>query len=83
MKRAADARCYGGRWLWHSRAVGQIIATFFLRSYERSERVYRAMVSRGFEGKGASPGAARLHAGDIITTAASIGWFFLLRASAL
>jgi len=49
MKRARDARLFGGRWLWHSRVIGQMIGTLFLRSYERAERVYQAMLARGFD----------------------------------
>jgi len=50
MKRARDSRLYGGKWLWHAKVIGQMIGTIFLRSYERAERVYVAMVSRGFDG---------------------------------
>jgi cobalt/nickel transport system permease protein len=49
MRRARDARLFGGRWLWHSRVIGQMIGTLFLRSYERAERVYQAMIARGFD----------------------------------
>lgn len=48
MKRARDARCYSGRWLWQARVIGQLIGTLFLRSYERGERVYLAMAARGY-----------------------------------
>ncbi len=50
MERARASRCYGGRWLWQMKVVGRMIGTFFVRSYERAERVYQAMASRGFEG---------------------------------
>ena len=50
MKRARDARCYSGQWLWQAQVIGQMIGTLFLRSYERGERVYLAMLARGFEG---------------------------------
>jgi cobalt/nickel transport system permease protein len=49
MRRARDARLFGGRWLWHSRVIGQMIGTLFLRSYERAERVYQAMLARGYD----------------------------------
>jgi cobalt/nickel transport system permease protein len=64
MKRARDARAYGGKWLWHAMVIGHMVGTLFLRSYHRAERVYLAMVSRGFEGKCTSPHAVRLRAGD-------------------
>ncbi len=50
MKRARDSRCYRGQWLGDVPVIGRMIGTLFLRSYERGERVYLAMLSRGFEG---------------------------------
>ena len=51
LRMARDARGYRGRWLWQARAVGTMIAALFLRTYERAERVYVAMVSRGYDGR--------------------------------
>ncbi|ODS36772.1 MAG: cobalt ECF transporter T component CbiQ [Candidatus Altiarchaeales archaeon WOR_SM1_86-2] len=52
LKTARDARAAGnhGR-LWHIKTIGDIIGTLFIRSYERGERVYAAMLSRGFDGR--------------------------------
>jgi cobalt/nickel transport system permease protein len=50
MKRACESRCYRGRWLRDAVTIGQMAGTLFLRSYERGERVYLAMLSRGFDG---------------------------------
>jgi len=36
---------------WRAAVVGQMVGTLFLRSYERSERIYVAMLSRGFSGE--------------------------------
>jgi cobalt/nickel transport system permease protein len=44
------ARGYNPRWLWQATAVGRHIATLFVRSFERGERVYLAMLSRGYQG---------------------------------
>ncbi|MCC6801903.1 MAG: cobalt ECF transporter T component CbiQ, partial [Anaerolineae bacterium] len=41
----------GGSLLWRARAAGGMIGSLFLRSYERSERVYAAMLSRGYDGR--------------------------------
>ena len=60
MKRARDSRGYQGRWLWQAAVVGRMIGTLFLRSYERGERVYLAMLARGFEGRMALSEHARL-----------------------
>lgn len=40
----------GGSIGWRAGVVGQMVGTLFLRSYERSERIYVAMLSRGFSG---------------------------------
>lgn len=50
MKQARDSRYFGGSRWGHLRTVGNMTATLFLRSYERGERVYAAMLARGFEG---------------------------------
>ena len=50
MKQARDSRNFGGRRLWQLRTVGNMIGTLFIRSYERGERVYAAMMARGFNG---------------------------------
>lgn len=50
MVRARNARNYRSKWIWQSKVVGSIIANLFLRSYERGERVYFAMLSRGYNG---------------------------------
>lgn len=36
---------------WRARVAGNMVGQLFLRSYERSDRVYNAMVARGFKGK--------------------------------
>ncbi len=35
---------------WQARVVGNMVGSLFIRSYERSERVYVAMQSRGYRG---------------------------------
>lgn len=51
MKQARDSRDFGGSRLRQLRTMGNMIGTLFIRSYERSERVYSAMVARGFDGQ--------------------------------
>jgi cobalt/nickel transport system permease protein len=53
MRRMAIARASRGhdpRWLWQVRAVAGSAGALFIRSYERGERVYTAMLARGFSG---------------------------------
>jgi cobalt/nickel transport system permease protein len=53
------SRYFGRRKLAQVAAAGRIVGRLFLRSYERSERLYRAMSARGFRG-----GFPDLQAGD-------------------
>lgn len=50
MKVAREARGYDPRWLWQAKAIAASAGALFIRSYERGERVYLAMLSRGYEG---------------------------------
>jgi len=50
MRVARESRGYDPRWLWQARAVAQSTGALFVRSYERGERVYLAMESRGYVG---------------------------------
>jgi cobalt/nickel transport system permease protein len=51
MKIAREARAHEPRWLWQAGAIGAALGTLFIRSFERGERVYVAMLSRGFTGR--------------------------------
>ncbi len=50
MRTAMTARGYDPRWLWQSRPIASSAGTLFIRSYERGERIYEAMLSRGYAG---------------------------------
>lgn len=71
MLRARDCRSAegvgrrsGGSLAWRAGVVGRMAGTLFLRSYERSERIYAAMLSRGFDGELRSLGARPLDASE-------------------
>jgi len=49
--REARSAGTGGTLLWRGRVLGGMIGSLFIRSYERSERIYAAMLSRGFDGQ--------------------------------
>jgi len=51
MKQARDSRNFGGGRLRQLKTIGNMAGTLFIRSYERGERVYDAMLSRGFDGQ--------------------------------
>ncbi len=50
MRVAMASRGHAPRWLGHVRPYAQSAGTIFVRSYERGERVYLAMASRGYTG---------------------------------
>jgi cobalt/nickel transport system permease protein len=50
MRSALAARAYRPRHLGHVAAIGRLVTALFLRSYERGERVYLAMLARGYGG---------------------------------
>lgn len=41
----------GGTLPWRARVLGNMIGSLFLRTYDRSERVYAAMQARGYDGE--------------------------------
>ena len=41
----------GGSLRWRAGVTGSMVGSLFLRSYERSERIYAAMLARGFQGE--------------------------------
>jgi cobalt/nickel transport system permease protein len=43
-------KCGGSVW-WRAGVLGHMVGSLFLRSYERSERVYAAMQARGYDGE--------------------------------
>lgn len=45
-----DGKKSGGGLLWRIRVTGNMAGQLFLRSYERSDRVYQAMLARGYSG---------------------------------
>lgn len=46
----ADVRP-GGSWAWRARVTGGMAGNLFMRALERSDRIYMAMVSRGYDGE--------------------------------
>ncbi|HEV7706622.1 MAG TPA: cobalt ECF transporter T component CbiQ [Asanoa sp.] len=62
MRVARLSRGYDPRFLWQVKAFAVGIGALFIRSYERGERVYLAMVSRGYTGSLPRPeGTAATH----------------------
>ena len=80
LRRARDARSAvrpglksGGPVAWRARVVGGMAGNLFLRSIDRSERIYQAMVARGYQGELRALTPSHLHSSDVgigIATAA-------------
>ena len=52
MRNAARTRGFEARTRWHTfRTLGNFIGVLLVRSFERTERLYNAMISRGYRGK--------------------------------
>jgi cobalt/nickel transport system permease protein len=50
MRAALSARAYRPRTALHAAALGRVATAMFLRTYSRGERVYQAMLARGYAG---------------------------------
>jgi len=47
---AGGGRRSGGPVSWRAKVVGGMVGSLFIRTYERSERIHQAMLSRGYTG---------------------------------
>lgn len=54
----------GGSLAWRGRVAGNMAGQLFLRSYDRSDRIYNAMLARGYDGHLRTLNAHDLHAWD-------------------
>lgn len=50
MRRAAAARNFSGNHYWQRQVIGNMMGSLFIRTYARGDRVYQAMLSRGYQG---------------------------------
>jgi cobalt/nickel transport system permease protein len=63
MRIARLSRGHDPGFLWQARAFATSIGSLFIRSFERGERVYLAMVSRGYTGRMPAPAGGVATAG--------------------
>jgi len=66
MKRARDSRSFGGKWLHQTKTIGHMVGTLFLRSFLRGERVYLAMLSRGYNGTMPGISVGKFGVGEVL-----------------
>jgi len=75
---AAGSRS-GGSVAWRARVAGNMAGQLFLRSYERSDRVYNAMLARGYAGHLMTINPHELGNIDYITAVLAISLILLLQ----
>jgi cobalt/nickel transport system permease protein len=68
----------GGSLRWRARVTGSMAGNLFIRSLERSERVYHAMLSRGYDGEIRSLETTPLSGKEILRLTLVIILLFLL-----
>jgi cobalt/nickel transport system permease protein len=69
----------GGGILWRARITGSMTGQLFLRSYERSDRVYNAMISRGYAGHLYTLNPHEMKARDYFTLAFFVLFIFIVQ----
>lgn len=50
MQRAAASRNFRGKDQWQRLVIGNMIGSLFVRTYDRGDRIYQAMLARGYQG---------------------------------
>jgi cobalt/nickel transport system permease protein len=63
----------GGSVYWRARVTGGMAGSLFLRAFERSDRIYMAMISRGYDGEVRTAPLPQLRSTDRIFLAFSLG----------
>lgn len=73
----------GGSVAWRARVTGGMAGSLFLRAFERSDRIYTAMLSRGYDGEVRSVPLPRLAAADRLVLIAGLALLLALLALAI
>lgn len=79
MYRAKEVRSIKVKGKYEFKALSSIIGTLFLRSYERAERVYLAMLARGFDGKIKTLRGFKIRLGDISFLCSSLAYIIIVK----
>jgi cobalt/nickel transport system permease protein len=72
----------GGSLRWRAGTAGNMVGSLFLRSLNRSERVYQAMLARGYTGEARSLDRFVLSRRDVLATALTLVLLVLVLAYA-
>ncbi len=78
LERARLTRSYGRRGVYQIKAVGNMLGSLFVNTYERGERIYDAMLARGYHGHAHTPHGFKPGLPDVVFTV-----FFLTSLSVI
>jgi len=73
MSRAYQSRCPRKQTLGDAENIGRLAGALMLRTYNRAERIYLAMLSRGFSGEFRTLSVHRMTFADIVFLAIFVG----------
>ena len=76
-------RTGGGSITWRARVTGNMVGQLFLRSYERSDRIYNAMLARGYSGQFLTLNPHVMSTSDWIVGAVALIILMLLQVAGL
>ncbi len=76
---ASAGKRSGGGVLWRAKVAGNMAGQLFLRSYERSDRIYNAMLSRGYTGHLYTLNPHEMKSRDYFVTAFAIAIIFIVQ----
>jgi cobalt/nickel transport system permease protein len=75
----ASGKRSGGGVFWRAKIAGNMAGQLFLRSYERSDRIYNAMLSRGYTGHLYTLNPHEMKSRDYFVTAFAIAIIFIVQ----
>jgi cobalt/nickel transport system permease protein len=68
----------GGSLLWRAQVTGGMAGSLFVRGFDRADRVYAAMLARGYDGETRALPAPKIPPLHYAVLTAGIGWLVLL-----
>jgi cobalt/nickel transport system permease protein len=77
MQQAALSRNLMGNRRWQRLVVGNLIGSLFIRTYDRGERIYQAMLARGYQGLFPQPERYRPRRRDYLALIMTAAWVLL------
>lgn len=73
-----DGARSGGSLIWRGQVAGRMAGSLMLRSFERSERIYNAMLARGYQGQLLSVAHSHLHSLDFVVGGVAVASLFII-----